>query len=109
MKLVQGMSDESLLGLPRMKDPVKLGAMQIMNHVALYAVYTNPNLAAIIAFRMVEVTVKYGLCAISAAAFVLFGVIVSRCVGSSNELVGASTSLLLNFTHPKSFMFRSYL
>jgi len=80
MKLLQGMSDEALLGLPRMKDPAKLNAMRFMNHIVIHALYTNPGLTALIACRTVELTVKYGLSAIAAPAFILFGTVVSRCV-----------------------------
>ena len=77
-KLLHGLSDNDILQLPRMKDPKKLAATQILNHVALYTIYTMPKLSALVAFRMVELTMKHGISAISSMAFVLYGMILCR-------------------------------
>ena len=77
-KLLRGLTDSDILKLPRMKDPKKLAAMQILNHVILYTVYATPNLSALVAFRMVELTIKSGLSAISCVGFVLYGTMLCR-------------------------------
>jgi len=77
-RLLRGMSDAEVLKLPRMKDARKLAAMKIMNHVLLYMVYTKPPLSFLLSLRMVKLTIKHGLCAISAVAFVMFASAISR-------------------------------
>ena len=78
--LLRGRSDEDILKLPRMKDPKKLAAMQILNHVVLYTMYATPSLSALLIFKMVELTVKYGLSAIASVGFAIYGTILCRYV-----------------------------
>ena len=75
---LRGKTDEDVLSLPKMKDTQKLGSMKIMNHVLLYLVYERPYLAALVACRMVIMTVEYGLCALSSVGFTIYGVVISR-------------------------------
>lgn len=77
-RLLNGLSHEAILKKPRMKDAKKIGAMQVMNHVALTAVYAAPNLAALLSFRMVELTIKHGLSALSSVGFAFYGMILCR-------------------------------
>lgn len=81
--LLRGLSDEDILKLPRMKDPKKLAAMQILNHVILSTMYAAPNLSALVALRMIELTVKSGLSAIASVGFALFGTMLCRYVESA--------------------------
>jgi len=77
-RLLRNKSDDDILGLPRMKDPKKLAAMQIMNHFILYTVYASPNLSALLAFRLVRLTIEHGISAISSVGFVIYGMILCR-------------------------------
>ncbi|CAB9510318.1 expressed unknown protein [Seminavis robusta] len=72
------LSDEEILALPRMKDPRAIAAMQIMNHVLLYAILETPKLGALIIFRMVDLSIKFGLSAMSSIGFVAYGLLGSR-------------------------------
>ena len=77
-KLLTGLSDVDILQLPRMKDSKKLAAMQVLNHFVLYTVYTAPNLSALVVMRMIDLTVKHGISAISSMGFVLYGMLLCR-------------------------------
>jgi predicted ATPase len=68
-------SDEALLRLPFMTNPTKLAAMHVLNLMILSALYAKPKLFAQIIFKMVRMTVKYGVCAASCVGFAYFGTI----------------------------------
>lgn len=71
-RLLRGYSDEGLLRINSLKDQRQLQVMQILNHLFLYAFYSRPNLAAVVAAQMVQISVKFGLCAISSVAFAYY-------------------------------------
>ncbi|EGV20545.1 AAA family ATPase [Thiocapsa marina] len=60
---------------PRMQDPRKLAAMQIMVLLAPPAYFSAPNLLPLIALRMVQMSVRYGNAPESAYAYVLYGML----------------------------------
>lgn len=103
-KLLQGKSDDDILHLKKMKDSKKLAAMRIMNHVILYLVFLKPKLGALMAMRMVRLTIQHGLCTLSSVAFTLYGVVVSWYVHMVRTLCGATLDphhhLLLLATQP---------
>ncbi|CAB9503118.1 expressed unknown protein [Seminavis robusta] len=76
--MLKGKSDDFILQMSRMKNARKVAAMSILNHVILYAVYARPRLCSLMAFRMVELTMKHGLSALSSVGFVFYGVILCR-------------------------------
>ena len=47
--------------------------MQFLNHLLYLAYVAKPALAPIISFRMVEISIKYGVCSITPYAFGLYG------------------------------------
>jgi hypothetical protein len=61
-----------------MKDPKKLAAMQILNHMILYTIFSTPALSAIVTFRMVELTISGGLSALASPAFAVYGTMLCR-------------------------------
>lgn len=71
-KMLFGVSNESILQMEPIKDRKKLAAMQIMNHVFIYCFISVPNLAAMVATRMVQITMSCGMCAISSVAFAFY-------------------------------------
>ena len=68
-----GQSRQELLSLPVMTDLNKLTAMQFLNHMLIVTYTSNPSLNPIIVFRMVRMTVDFGVCNISAIAFACYG------------------------------------
>jgi predicted ATPase len=74
-KKLKGRSDESLLRLPYMMDPKKLAAMQMMNLTYLYAFMGDQELALLLGFRMVSLSLDHGLSTESCVGFVALGMI----------------------------------
>jgi histidine kinase len=73
--LVKTKSNEELLRLPLMSNPVKLAAMQMMNIMFLYAYIAVPSLAPLISLRMVKLTLEYGLSDVSSVGFVTYAML----------------------------------
>lgn len=68
-------TSESLLRLPLMENGRKLAAMQILNQVFLYTFLHQQELAPLIGFRMVSLSLDFGLSATSCLGFVALGAI----------------------------------
>ena len=68
-----GLSRQDLLSLPVMTDFNKLTAMRFLNHMLLATYASNPPMNPIVVFRMVRMTVEFGVCSISAIAFSCYG------------------------------------
>lgn len=66
-------TNESILRLPLMTDENKLAAMQMLNLVFLSALLSNDKIIPILGFRMVRMSLDYGICAVSCIGFALFG------------------------------------
>jgi predicted ATPase len=65
-------TNESVLRLPHMANREKLAAMQLLNLVFVYALIEGFDNVPLIGFRLVRLTLDYGLCAVSCVGFVLF-------------------------------------
>lgn len=76
--LLKGKSDDDLLGLPRMRNPQKVAAQQMLSQAYLYAVVIRENLATVFSFRIVELTIKFGLSAMSTMGFGVYSISLSR-------------------------------
>jgi len=68
-----GQSRQGLLSLPVMTDLNKLTAMRFLNHMLIVTYTSNLSLNPIVVFRMVRMTVDFGVCNISAIAFACYG------------------------------------
>ena len=75
--LLRGRSIESMRRLPMMSDAKQTAALRILNIVFLVAFLGDPYLAPLIAIRMIRITVKHGLCAISAYSFASWGMLIT--------------------------------
>lgn len=64
---------QDLLSLPIMTDTKKLAAMRFLNHMLIVTYTSNPSLNPILVFRMVRMSVKFGVCNMSAIAFACYG------------------------------------
>eukprot|EP00804_Cyclotella_cryptica_P027830 CCRYP_009244-RA/>CCRYP_009244-RA protein AED:0.13 eAED:0.13 QI:0/0.87/0.66/1/0.25/0.22/9/246/899 len=83
--MLQGMSNEHMLSLPIMTDTHKLAAMQFLNHLLYLAYVSKPALAPIISFRMVEISIKYGICNITPFAFGVYGAFLVSAISADSE------------------------
>src|SRR6185503_17628032 len=63
--------------LPEMKDEQKKAAMRIMSEISSAAYFAVPNLVPVLVFKMVSMTVKYGLSVKSPFSFAAYGYILS--------------------------------
>ena len=78
-------TDESLSRLPPMTNPSKVAAMQILNVILLNCHTARPDLLPLINLRLVQLTLKYGLSALSSVAFSSYGMILC---GVMNDFEG---------------------
>ena len=77
--LLKSKSPEMLLRLPTMTDHRKAATMQIINLLALPAIYGRSSLLPVLAIRMARITVEHGLCNLSSIAFGLYGMALASC------------------------------
>ena len=68
-RLLRGKTNEMIMRMPLMEDKDKLAALQILNLIFPIAYHTNPMLNGLFATRMVQLTMTYGLSAISTVGF----------------------------------------
>lgn len=94
-RMLGGLSDEYILRMEPMKNKISLGKMQILNHMFLYCYYSRPNLAAIVATRMVQITRTCGACAISSVAFSFYSQFLCSCYSVKDGLRFGKLSLKL--------------
>ncbi len=86
IKLLLSMSGPDILSkLPGMTDPNKLAAIRIMVTVLPAAYTVQPNLFPIIIFRMIRLTLKYGMAQQSAIAFSAYGLILCSGIDDVNS------------------------
>jgi predicted ATPase len=72
--------NESILRLPRMEDPEKLCAIQLIGMLGTYAFVPKPNLLVLLTEQAIVLTLDYGLSAASSVGFVFYGVLLTWCV-----------------------------
>jgi histidine kinase len=82
---LRGKSNKDILKLPLMSDREKLGAMRISGIIFLYACFFRPEYFAILATKSVQLTLKYGLSAMSAPGFASYAVLLCSGIGSMAE------------------------
>ncbi|MEO6894260.1 MAG: adenylate/guanylate cyclase domain-containing protein [Ginsengibacter sp.] len=63
--------------LPEMKDPEKSAAMRILSDIASASFFAVPDLVPLLAFKMIRLTIRYGLSRKSPFSFVAYGYILS--------------------------------
>ena len=66
-------SDAYILRLPRMEDPEKIFAVQILNIILTYALLVNETMLLCIAERLIALTLDYGITEGSSIGFALYG------------------------------------
>lgn len=74
-KAMKGMKVEDLVNLPLMKEPIILGAMQILLGSVSVTYKTAPMLTPIVVCKMIELSIKYGNSIFSPSAYVSYGMI----------------------------------
>lgn len=77
-------TDLDILNLPDITDPIKLSAMGILNMLFTYCYISDQKLFPFIALRMVYISLKYGVSAISCMAFASYGILLCA-IGDFDE------------------------
>lgn len=67
--------DEKIENLPKIANPELILSMSIMHHMSLAAYFIEPNMVPLIMFKLIRLTLKFGLGPKSPFAFVVFGYI----------------------------------
>jgi predicted ATPase len=68
---------EDLIDLPVMTDPYKLAAMRILSGIVSAAHFSTPDLLPLMAFKQVNLSIKYGNTSVSSCAYATYGLILS--------------------------------
>jgi len=68
---------EKLIDLPVMTNPDKLAAMRILSSILSAAHLARPELLPLIAFKQVNLSIKYGNTSVSSCAYATYGLILS--------------------------------
>lgn len=84
-RILKGKSDEILLRLAVMTDDDMIATMQMLNLIFIYAFYVRPNLASMVAHRMVQLTVKGGITGMSGVGFGYYSMMLCGSGGSIEE------------------------
>ena len=74
-QLLHGKSKSDLLSLPMMTDQNKLATMQFLNHAIIMGFQNHPTLNAVLVFRMIKCSIRYGVCNVSPFAFATYGIL----------------------------------
>lgn len=99
-------TNESLMRLPLMVDRDKIAAIQMLNLVLLYAVMAKGEWLTAIGFKMVRLTLDYGLSAVSCIGFGLYSVIAS---GVGHDIEEGYRFGKLSFSICNKFNARAFL
>lgn len=70
-------TNKDILGLPDISSQTKLSAMSILNVLITHSYLGRPDLFPFFALRMVKLSIKYGLSAISSMGFCCYGLLLS--------------------------------
>jgi len=71
-------SDDQILSLPLISDKHNLGTMELLGQIIAPSTRINPLLTMVLACKMVLMTLKYGLCDVSAIAFGVHGALLTN-------------------------------
>lgn len=67
---------EDLALLPEMSDPYKLAAMEILMSLTPVAYLLNQNFFVLVVLKIVNMSIKYGNCYVSAFGYILYGLLI---------------------------------
>jgi predicted ATPase/class 3 adenylate cyclase len=81
MLRLRGKSNDYLMNLPVMTDPIKIAAMRIIADITSSVYWAMPALLPLIVFRMVKMSLRYGNNAVSCFAYGSYGVILCGVLG----------------------------
>jgi predicted ATPase len=77
-RLLRQHSDASIMSLPAMDEFKTLSSIRIMCLLLMYGVLGRPNLTPIVAMRIVQHSLRHGLCGMSGTGFAFYGMILTQ-------------------------------
>ncbi len=80
IKLI-GKDPDYILGMKEMTNPYKAAALRILNDIASPVYWARPAILPFIIFRMVRLSLKYGVTEISAFGFATYGLLMCGVLG----------------------------
>ena len=83
--LLRRVSHESIINMRAMQDRDELAAMRILAILVPYTFSCKPEFLPLITFRMIRLTLKGGICAISSPAFAAYGLLLTCAFGCVEE------------------------
>ncbi|MEO9871770.1 AAA family ATPase [Ekhidna sp.] len=78
---LMGKRHEHILGTKEMTNPYKAAALRILNDIASPVYWARPAILPFIIFRMVRLSLKYGVTEISAFGFATYGLLMCGVLG----------------------------
>ena len=109
--MLRNKTSRQILNLPIMTNPDTIAAMRMMNLIYLYIFFTKPALTPLIATRMVQTTLKYGLSGMGSSAFGMYGMMLAGNLGeieSAYDYCQVALGILDRFK-AKMYMARVYV
>ena len=109
--LLRSKTNEMILRLPLMENVDKVAALQILNLIFPVAYRTNPMLNALFASRMLQLTLRFGLNAISTVAFASFASMLASFYKNKNDAYRCSelAMVLLERFEAKEYIARLHV
>ena len=80
-----GKKKEDILKLPEMKNQEKIAALRILNDIASPVYWARPVILPFVIFRMVQLSLRYGITEISAFGFATYGLLMCGVLGNMSE------------------------
>ena len=108
--MLRGKTNEYLLSLPRMRNPDKLAAMQLLKLIAIYAYMGRADFFPLAVFRMVQLSLRHGISAVSTDAFGKYALLLCGTMQKFGEgyRYGQLALAILNRFQAKEWIARTY-
>ncbi|TVQ04428.1 MAG: GAF domain-containing protein [Balneolaceae bacterium] len=109
IKLI-GKDENYITNLPEMTNPYKAAALRMLNDIASPVYWARPEILPFIIFRMVRLSLKYGVTEISAFGFATYGLLMCGVLGdmSSGYRFGQIGLALLDRFEAKKWLSQIY-
>lgn len=83
--MLRGKKKEDILNLPEMQNQEKSAALRILNDIASPVYWSRPAILPFVIFRMVQLSLRYGITNISAFGFATYGLLMCGVLGDMPE------------------------
>jgi len=84
-RMLRKFTEDQILNLPVMKNDDHLAATKILSLLYPYTFICQPEMAPLITFRLIQLTLRYGISPISSTAFATYGMLLCMSFNEVNE------------------------